>query len=195
MGRPAVGCCPQGSRHQHDRRRRLFDLGPIRWKATLCNAQEAVMTVTRQSSVEHFQLLSDEELLTQFRSGELTDLAAEVAGIRAAGAEDRLLHDRRRRPPGRPAGAGRCHGRHRGYGLGRAVLHRSGGLHAAGVVELEGVPAVVTDTQVAQNLVPIAIGGVRVLVPEAYLTHAREIVSAIEKGDFALDEASDEKRP
>ena len=37
------------------------------------------MTVTRQSLVEHFQLLSDEELLTQFRSGELTDLAAEVA--------------------------------------------------------------------------------------------------------------------
>src|SRR5580704_6640095 len=36
------------------------------------------MSVTRQSLSEHFQLLGDEELLLQFQSGELTDLAKEV---------------------------------------------------------------------------------------------------------------------
>lgn len=37
------------------------------------------MTVTRQNLVEHFGLLSNDELLDQFRSGDLTDLAQEVA--------------------------------------------------------------------------------------------------------------------
>jgi hypothetical protein len=62
-------------------------------------------------------------------------------------------------------------------------------------LELEGVPAIVTDAQMAQNLVPLAIGGVRVLVPESYLSRAREIALAVEKGDFALDGASEEERP
>ncbi len=38
-------------------------------------------------------------------------------------------------------------------------------------LELEGVPAVVTDTQVAQNLVPITVGGV--LSPSGGVSHAR----------------------
>lgn len=37
------------------------------------------MDITRQSLVEHFQLLSDDELLAEFQSGELTDLAKDVA--------------------------------------------------------------------------------------------------------------------
>ena len=62
-------------------------------------------------------------------------------------------------------------------------------------LELEGVPAVVTDTQIAQNLVPLAVGGVRVLVPESYLPRAREIALGVEKGDFALDGSPEEERP
>jgi hypothetical protein len=62
-----------------------------------------------------------------------------------------------------------------------------------GRLEQEGVPAIVADALMAQNLVPYAIGGVRVLVPEAYLPRAREIASAIEKGDFALDRVREEE--
>ena len=153
------------------------------------------MTVTRESLVEHFALLSDEELLNQFRSGELTDLAAEVAGseLRArkidcstTGAEDLLAdplaQDDAEVDTGDMVLAARYSTAAEAYMLQSRL-------------ELEGMPAVVTDTQVAQNLVPVAAGGVRVLVPEAYLTRAREIVLAIEKGDFALDGASEEKRP
>ena len=43
------------------------------------------MEVTRQNLTEHFQLLSDEELLGQFQSGELTDLAKEVAELELRG--------------------------------------------------------------------------------------------------------------
>jgi len=37
------------------------------------------MTPTRQSLADHFRLLSDEELLDQFRSGDLTELAQDIA--------------------------------------------------------------------------------------------------------------------
>ena len=37
------------------------------------------MTITRQSLLERFQLLSDEELLALFRSGDLIELASDVA--------------------------------------------------------------------------------------------------------------------
>jgi hypothetical protein len=36
---------------------------------------------------------------------------------------------------------------------------------------------------------------VRVLVPESYLARAREIALGVEKGDFALDGATEEERP
>src|ERR1700691_1477056 len=38
------------------------------------------MIVTRESLTEHFGLLGDDELLDQFRSGDLTELAHDVAG-------------------------------------------------------------------------------------------------------------------
>jgi hypothetical protein len=37
----------------------------------------------------------------------------------------------------------------------------------------------------------LAIGGVRVMVPEAYLARAREIVRADAHGDYALDDGTD----
>src|SRR6266700_5159729 len=37
------------------------------------------MDVTRQSLLEHFRLLADDELLAEYRSGEFSDLAREVA--------------------------------------------------------------------------------------------------------------------
>ena len=153
------------------------------------------MTITRQSLVEHFQLLSDEELLTQFQSGELTDLAAEVAGseLRARkidcstpGAEDLLAEPLAEDDAAVDSGDLVLVARYPTAAEAYMLQSR---------LELEGIPAIVTDALMAQNLVPLAIGGVRVLVPEAYLVRAREIVLAIEKGDFALDGASEEKRP
>src|SRR4029079_15331275 len=40
----------------------------------------AMTEVTRHTLLEQYQLLNDDELLAQFRSGELTDLAKSVAG-------------------------------------------------------------------------------------------------------------------
>jgi hypothetical protein len=147
------------------------------------------MTVTRQSLVEHFQLLSDEELLARFRSGELTELAEEVAGsalrgrnidCSKPGAEILMAETPVENDAAADTGDLELVAR---YATAAEAYMLQGRL------EQEGMPAIVTDALMAQNLVPLAIGGVRVLVPEAYLSRAREIASAIEKGDFALDRA------
>ena len=153
------------------------------------------MTVTRQSLVEHFRLLRDEELLAQFQSGELTDLAEEVAGSELRvrnidcskpGAENLLAEASVENDAAVDTGDLELVAR---YATAAEAYMLQGRL------EQEGVPAIVADALMAQNLVPLAIGGVRVLVPEAYLSRAREIASAIEKGDFALDDAREVKRP
>ena len=61
-----------------------------------------------------------------------------------------------------------------------------------GRLEAEGVPAIVVDKQTAtQVFYKYTIGGVRILVPEAYLERAREIVRADARGDYAIDEQID----
>jgi Putative prokaryotic signal transducing protein len=61
-----------------------------------------------------------------------------------------------------------------------------------GRLEAEGVPAIVADAYTARAIpLYLAIGGVRVMVPEAYLERAREILKADARGDYALDDRTD----
>jgi len=153
------------------------------------------MIVTRQGLVKHFRLLSDEELLAQFKSGELTDLAKEIAGSELRGRKiDCSKLEAEKAVAEEPTTDDAA------VDTGDLVLAARYSTAAEAYMlksrlELEGVPAIVTDAQMAQNLVPLAIGGVRVLVPESCLSRAREIALAVEKGDFALDGASEEERP
>ena len=57
-------------------------------------------------------------------------------------------------------------------------------------LEVEGVPAVVVDDNIVQTnpFLTLAVGGVRVFVPELHAERAREIARAIERGDYALDD-------
>jgi hypothetical protein len=64
---------------------------------------------------------------------------------------------------------------------------------AAGCLAASGVPAVVADAHYAQadfSRIP-AIGGVRVLVPEAHMQLGRQVLAAYERGDFALPDDTD----
>ena len=140
------------------------------------------MDITRQSLVEHFQLLSDDELLAEFQSGELTDLAKDVAAEELG---QRKIDQSE--PPSEPP-------------VDRKVTSISGDLvmvaryfTAAEAyilrnrLELEGIPVTVTDDNMAQTVWSMPVGGVRVLVPEPDIQRAGEIVRAIERGDYALD--------
>jgi len=62
-----------------------------------------------------------------------------------------------------------------------------------GCLRAAGLNAVIADEQHVQAalLLAPAIGGARVLVPEAELEQAREVLAAFERGDLALGDDAD----
>lgn len=64
---------------------------------------------------------------------------------------------------------------------------------AAGCLVASGIPAVVADANHAQadQLIAPAMGGVRVLVPQAHVAEAEAVLAAMERGDFALGDDAD----
>jgi hypothetical protein len=150
------------------------------------------MTVTRESLLERFRLFNDKELLDLFHSGGLIDLAKEVAAeeLRQRGVEvakpateaNTANEDTLGSEDNAPSGGGDLVLIARVFTPIEAHMLQSR-------LQAEGVPAVVADAQVVgvNPLLTMAVGGVRVLVQESDLERAREIVTAIERGDYALD--------
>jgi hypothetical protein len=62
-----------------------------------------------------------------------------------------------------------------------------------GCLVASGIPAVLADAHLVQTdlLLAPALGGVRILVPEAYLPQAQAVLAAFQRGEFALDEDAD----
>jgi hypothetical protein len=154
------------------------------------------MIITRESLMERFQLLSDEDLLSLFQSGDLMDLAKEVAAeeLRRRGVEvampateaNTASEDALGSEDNAPSGWGDLMVVARLFTPVKAHMLQSR-------LQADGVPAVVTDDHIVgvNPFITTAVGGVRVLVPESHFERAREIVSAIERGDYRLDEQSE----
>jgi hypothetical protein len=147
------------------------------------------MDVTPEALAEKFRLYTDEELLELFRSGDLTELAQTVARAELVSRGIDL---------GQSAAPSPAESEPEATVEGDLVLvaRMLDPLEAEmlrGRLEAEGVPAMVVDKLTAQNNVfyKLAIGGVRVMVPEAYLAQAREIVRADARGDYVLDDSAD----
>ena len=62
-----------------------------------------------------------------------------------------------------------------------------------GCLQAAGIPAAVADAQTVQNnlLWSVALGGVSLRVPQAFVAEALEIIAAFERGEFSLDENFD----
>jgi hypothetical protein len=62
-----------------------------------------------------------------------------------------------------------------------------------GCLVASGIPAVLADAHLVQTdlLLAPALGGVRILAPEAYLQQAQAVLEAFQRGEFALDEDAD----
>jgi hypothetical protein len=60
-------------------------------------------------------------------------------------------------------------------------------------LEAAGIPVSVLDADLVQthSLLTIAVGGVRVVVPEKYVAEAREVMEAFKRGDLALGDDAD----
>ncbi len=143
------------------------------------------MTVTRQSLVEHFGLLSDDELLEQFQSGDLTDLARDVAAEELRSRRIDFSEAPSPKPATEPDESA-------GWSSEDLVpLARLDAVSASLLqsrLNAEGVPAIIADEFACRN-VPfgVAVDGVRVLVPESYLERAAEIKRKVDRGDYALE--------
>ena len=141
--------------------------------------------VTPQSLLEQYQLLNDDALLAQFRSGELTDLAKNVA-----------VEELQRRGVDVSNGAIEAPTETEDTSVeGDLVMIARVSTPAEaemlrGRLEVEGVPAVVVDAHTVQTLAlfSLAVGGVRVLVPSSYADRAMAIVKSVANGDYAVDE-------
>lgn len=148
------------------------------------------MTVTRQNLVAHFRLLSDDELLDQFRSGDLTDVAQEVASAELRSRKINFSEAQSPKPTTEPGLKGPWSSEDlvlvaRLNSVSANLLQSR--LHA------EGVPAILADEFAYRNI-PFGgagLDGVRVLVPESYLDRAAEIKTKIDRGDYALDDKAD----
>ena len=142
------------------------------------------MDVTPESLAEKFRLYGDDELLELLRSGDLTEVAQTVARAELASRGVDAVSPPEAEPE--PTVEGDLVTVARMYNPLEAEMLR-------GRLESEGVSAMVADTQTAQvnPFYKLAIGGVRVMVPEAYLARAREIVRADARGDYALDDGTD----
>ena len=68
-----------------------------------------------------------------------------------------------------------------------------------GCLEAQGIPATLGDVQTIQTdtLLATAMGGIRVMVPEAFARDARMALAAHARGEFAIDElpADDDGAP
>jgi len=153
------------------------------------------MTVTRESLLDRFQPLNDEELLGLFRSGELTDLANDVAAeeLRRRGVDVAKPATEPHTASAREDASGSEDEAPSGGGDLVLIARLFTPIEAHMLqsrLEAEGVPAVVTDGHIVgvNPLLTMAVGGVRVLVPESDVERAREIMRAIERGDYRLDE-------
>jgi len=62
---------------------------------------------------------------------------------------------------------------------------------ALGLLQAEGIPARLDDTgtAIANWEWRLAIGGMRLRVPDAQVLHARRVLTALEAGEYALDES------
>jgi hypothetical protein len=131
------------------------------------------MMITRQSLAEHFGRLNDDELVTEFQSGELTELAKEVAAAEIQSRSIDISQYQARLPEHHPEPEMDSEDLvpedlvllARFYDVSSAYLLQSR-------LDAEGLPSIVADALTYQNV--IGGGGVRVLVPESYFARRRD---------------------
>lgn len=145
------------------------------------------MDISREDLESSFSHMADEQLLARYAAGTLTELAQTVIlevlakrGIEPPALVSAVL-------PSSAEGLSSTD-----LVLAAKFLTATEAFVVRGLLESEGVPALVADANIVQNneLLAIAVGGVRVLVPEEVLDRAREIIAAFRRGEFTIDGAA-----
>ena len=144
------------------------------------------MTTSREDLTERFRGLEDQELIRRAASGNLTELAQEVA---LAETQARGLHLPETSSP--DSGFQAIHENGDFVVVARYSTPTEAHVLQA-LLESEDIPTIVPPGLVdALPYLSTSQGGVRVEVPETHLAKARHIVEAFTRGDYSLDEDSE----
>jgi hypothetical protein len=148
------------------------------------------MSDHREELSDTFNQMSDEELIERWSSGKLTEVAAEVA--RAEFARRQIAVPEVIQPESVDEEGPQ-------HDVSFATVARS--LEPLQIemlrarLEAEGIEAFAVDEGINQvnNLISIAVGGVRLMVPKESADEARRIIQLVRSGKFALrdDEVSE----
>jgi hypothetical protein len=148
---------------------------------------ELAMTVSRADLEQRFAGFDDEELLRRYRSGDLSELAHEVMRAELVG--------RGLEPPECGADARRAGSGHDQPPAGDLlILTRFFSPTEAhllrGLLDAQGIPAFVADGNLVQAnpFLTVAVGGVRVMVPESHFRDAQALLKRFNAGEFALSD-------
>lgn len=138
---------------------------------------------------EHFRSSTDEELVQRYASGDLTEQAQALAGA-----------ELRRRGLALPAmlQANAAPAAYLGDLQAVATFFNAADAQVLlSCFRVSGVPALLADANLIQtySLLTPAIGGVRILVPAAYVAQAQEVLATFERGDLRLDDDTDVGTP
>jgi hypothetical protein len=152
------------------------------------------MEISEADLTKHFRELSDEALLEQLRAGTLTPFALEVAE-REARSRDLEIPDAEPVDTDAEADSHESDGPDEDIDL-VTVAQFTNPLKAnvlRACLESHGIFAYVWGEHlgVANIFMSIAGGGVRVQVRSDQVDQAREVITAFERGDFALEDEED----
>lgn len=149
------------------------------------------MTPDRASLEARFAELADEALLERFGSGELTELARDVALTEA---QKRGLYLDALREASNSEGIEVAHGHGPLRICARYVMPLDAQILAARL-QAEGLAARVMDSDTIYSagalFGALPRGGVRVMVPESQLEQAKLIREKFDAGEYAIDESFD----
>jgi hypothetical protein len=142
----------------------------------------------QQELIETFRSLSDEYLLERVRSGDLTDLARGLAEqeVRQRGIEPAA--DSTPEPPREPPKEAQPI---QFVTVARFLVPLEA-LAAKARLEAEGIPVLFADANLVQtnDLLAIAVGGIKLQVLAALAPEAAEIIAALRAGTFCLSDDS-----
>lgn len=135
---------------------------------------------------EYFSQLTDEELLSRFGAGTLTDTARMVAAmeIRRRGLKPPAIA--KTETPAAPEYAG-------DYVTIARFLNAIEAQVVYSCLDNAGIPAILADAQMVQSnafLAPI-LGGARLMVPARHVSEAKAVLAAFDSGAFALRDDDD----
>jgi hypothetical protein len=148
------------------------------------------MNVTQQELEASFQLLNDDELLRRASSGNLTELAQKVAQaeIDTRGLTLTIEPCQDDTAIAEPDFVG-----HGDLLILTRYLSPTEAYLLEACLEAEGIPSMVTDAHLIQanELLSVALGGARVLVPESHFEQAQAVFTAFKAGEYEIDDNDD----